>query len=65
MTIGEKMDELQAEAEKLAALLQDRHVGLMIWNKMLNDRLRSMRTLVHDAIGSEDDPPAIKRQDNG
>lgn len=53
MTVGEKLDEMQAETEKLLALLKDRHVGLMTWNQFLNERLRNMRAIIHDAIGVE------------
>ena len=39
------LDELQAEAEKLVALLEDRHPGLMTWNMFLQQRLQNLRRL--------------------
>lgn len=36
------LDQLQAEVEKLLALLKNREPGLMTWNMFLHDRLQSI-----------------------
>jgi hypothetical protein len=51
MTLGEKLDALQTETEKLLALLKDREVGVAVWHQFLGERLQAMRKLIEDAIG--------------
>ena len=47
---GVNLDELQQEAEKLLALLKDRN-GLIIWNKLLHERLQNLHVLTAKALG--------------
>jgi hypothetical protein len=42
---GEKLDELQWEAERLAGLLQDRQPGLFTWHEMVAKRIAAIRRL--------------------
>lgn len=48
---GVNLDELQQEAEKLLALLNDRQPGLMTWNEFLHERLHSLHALTSKALG--------------
>jgi hypothetical protein len=43
------LDELQAEVEKLLALLKDRQQGLMTWNEFLVERLKNIKALMEKA----------------
>lgn len=43
------LNELQAEVEKLLALLQDRQPGLMSWNMLLNERLQSIQKMIESS----------------
>jgi hypothetical protein len=43
------LDELQAEVEKLLALLKDRQPGLMAWNMFLNERLEAIQKMIESA----------------
>ncbi|TWU51412.1 hypothetical protein Poly59_30040 [Rubripirellula reticaptiva] len=43
------LDELQAEVEKLLALLKDRQPGLMTWNMFLNERLEAVQKMIESA----------------
>jgi len=43
------LDKLQAEAEKLVALLKDRQPGLMTWNGFLAERLTNIREMIKEA----------------
>jgi hypothetical protein len=43
------LDELQAEVEKLLALLRDRQPGLMTWNMFLHERLGAIQKMLEAA----------------
>jgi hypothetical protein len=43
------LDELQAETEKLLALLRDRQNGTMSWNMALHERLLKLVALAAEA----------------
>lgn len=43
------LDELQAEVEKLLALLKDRQPGLFTWNEFLANRLRTIKAIIEKA----------------
>ena len=45
------LDELQVEAEKLVALLQDRQEGLMSWHSFLRDRVQKIHELTSRMLG--------------
>lgn len=43
------LDELQNEVEKLLSLLRAREIGLMSWNELLLDRLKTIHQFIHQA----------------
>ena len=43
------LDELQTEVEKLLALLKDRERGLMSWNMLLAEKLKTIKALIEKA----------------
>ena len=47
-TKGIDLDELQAEAEKLVALLENRELGLSTWHEFLRKRLITLHLFIHD-----------------
>lgn len=49
MKKGVNLDELQVEAEKLVKLLQDREIGLAMWNEAMQERLQKLRDLIRQA----------------
>lgn len=49
---GIDLDELQREVNAVSNLLKDRHPGLFAWNEMLAKRLRNIRKLTNEALGS-------------
>jgi len=48
---GINLDDLQQEAEKLLALLEDRQPGLMTWNEFMQKRLQNLHKLTSQALG--------------
>lgn len=45
MTTDEILDGMQKEAEKLVALLKDRHTGMTTWWSFLDSNMKNLNTL--------------------
>lgn len=43
---GVSYDEVQAQAEKLVALLKDRETGLFSWHTCVNEQMKSLHDLI-------------------
>lgn len=50
---GVDLDELQEEAEKIVALLKDRHPGLITWNNLLLERVQNLHGLTSQALSKK------------
>lgn len=45
------LNSVQEEAQRLVAILNDRHPGLMTWNMMLAQRLEKVHALTGKVLG--------------
>jgi hypothetical protein len=53
--VNQRLDNLQQEAEKLVALLKDRHFGIPSWVAALNETAEEVMLRIQDAGLGDDD----------